>query len=94
MRYVRWAISVFFDRILRRAAAPGNFDRAVRIGYQTNSVDPGSKRRRTARIPNAARRDFTVKVDPKNGGSEHMAVVTEDNGAGRSNSRPSSSPCG
>ncbi len=77
MRYVRWAIGV--SSILVCSA----------LGTRGISVEQSMASKPTPLILAAnegERREFRtrpgvtfmVKVDPKNGGSEHMAVVTED----------------
>jgi len=75
MRYVRWAIGVSSIAVCalwqRR-----NFDRTVRM-WLPNQFVILAKRNANGENSERGRRDFHVKVDPKNGGPEHMAVVTE-----------------
>jgi quercetin dioxygenase-like cupin family protein len=77
MRYVRWATGICFTVVCAALAAPGTLieeQTATKSTPLILAASDGEKREFRTR-PGVT---FVVKVDPKNGGSDHMAVVTED----------------
>jgi quercetin dioxygenase-like cupin family protein len=77
MRYVRWAIGISSVLVCASLAARGfsvEQSEAAKATPLILAANDGERREFRTR-PGVT---FTVKVDPKNGGSEHMAVVTED----------------
>jgi len=77
MRYVRWAIGVSSILVCGAMAAWGILvEQSVATKPTPLILAANDGERREFRTRPGV--TFTVKVDPKNGGSEHMAVVTED----------------
>ena len=78
MRCVRWVIGVSSIVFCGALAAPGiSIEQSALATKPTPLIlaaNDGERREFRTR-PGVT---FTVKVDPKNGGSEHMAAVTED----------------
>lgn len=77
MQYVRWTIGVFLILVCG-ALAEREISKAQSVASKPTplilAANDGERREFRAR-PGAT---FTVKIDPRIGGSEHMAVVTED----------------
>ena len=77
MQYVRWAIGVSSILVCGALGVLGisvEQSAAIKPTPLILAADDGERREFRTR-PGVT---FTVKVDPKNGGSEHMAVMTED----------------
>jgi quercetin dioxygenase-like cupin family protein len=77
MQYVQWAIGVSSILVCGALAVLGisvEQSAAIKPTPLILGADDGERREFRTR-PGVT---FTVKVDPKNGGSEHLAVVTED----------------
>jgi quercetin dioxygenase-like cupin family protein len=77
MRDVRWGIGVCSILVCSALAARGvSVDQSVASKTAPLILAANDGERREFRTRPGV--TFTVKVDPKNGGSEHLAVVTED----------------
>jgi quercetin dioxygenase-like cupin family protein len=77
MKYVRWAIGISSILVCGALAARG-ISNAQSVSSKPTPLilaESDGEHREFRTRPGVA---FTVKLDPKNGGSEHMAVVTED----------------